>query len=79
MFIIGERKDTAESIANLRKYVNTLDPDLTIFAILTPFPGTQIFEEAKQAQPDLFSRVEIHGIDTPIEEISKRAVELATK
>jgi anaerobic magnesium-protoporphyrin IX monomethyl ester cyclase len=48
MLIIGERKDTAESIANLREYVNTLDPDLTIFAILTPFPGTQIFEEAKQ-------------------------------
>jgi len=48
MFIIGERKDTAESIVNLREYVNTLDPDLTIFAILTPFPGTEVFEEAKQ-------------------------------
>jgi len=48
MLIIGERKDTAESIANLREFVNDLDPDLAIFAILTPFPGTEVFEEAKR-------------------------------
>lgn len=39
--------------------------------------GVRIFEEAKQASPELFERVEFHGIETPIEEISKRAVELA--
>jgi len=48
MFIIGERKDSAESIKSLREFVNDLDPDLAIFAILTPFPGTDIFEEAKR-------------------------------
>jgi anaerobic magnesium-protoporphyrin IX monomethyl ester cyclase len=48
MFIIGDRKDTAESIANLREFVNELDPDFAIFAILTPFPGTEVFEEAKR-------------------------------
>ncbi len=48
MFIIGERKDTAESIANLREFANELDPDFAIFATLTPFPGTEIFEEAKR-------------------------------
>jgi anaerobic magnesium-protoporphyrin IX monomethyl ester cyclase len=48
MFIIGERKDTAQSIASLREFVNELDPDFAIFAILTPFPGTEIFEEAKR-------------------------------
>jgi anaerobic magnesium-protoporphyrin IX monomethyl ester cyclase len=48
MFIIGDRRDTAESIANLREFVNELDPDFAIFAILTPFPGTEIFEEAKR-------------------------------
>ncbi len=48
MFIIGERKDTAESIASLREFVNDLDPDLVIFAILTPFPGTEVFDEAKR-------------------------------
>jgi succinyl-CoA synthetase beta subunit len=39
--------------------------------------GVRIFEEAKQADPELFKNVEIHGIETPIEEIAKRAVELA--
>jgi anaerobic magnesium-protoporphyrin IX monomethyl ester cyclase len=48
MLIIGERKDTAESIASLREFVNDVDPALAIFAILTPFPGTEIFEEAKR-------------------------------
>jgi len=46
MFIIGNRKDTAKSIADLREFVNGLDPDLAIFGTLTPFPGTEIYEEA---------------------------------
>jgi len=39
-WIIGERKDSAKSIAKLREFVNHVDPDLAIFMILTPFPGT---------------------------------------
>jgi anaerobic magnesium-protoporphyrin IX monomethyl ester cyclase len=46
-FIIGNRKDTRESIARLRGFVNSLDPDLAIFMILTPFPGTALYEEAR--------------------------------
>jgi anaerobic magnesium-protoporphyrin IX monomethyl ester cyclase len=45
--IIGERHDTHKSIENLRQFVNQLDPDISIFMILTPFPGTDLFEEAK--------------------------------
>jgi anaerobic magnesium-protoporphyrin IX monomethyl ester cyclase len=48
MFIIGERRDTTKSIEALREFSNELDPDLAIFAILTPFPGTAIFEKAKR-------------------------------
>jgi len=48
MLVIGERKDSAESIAALREFVNDLDPAFAIFGILTPFPGTEIFEEAKR-------------------------------
>ena len=48
MLIIGERKDTAESIARLREFMNDIDPAFAIFAILTPFPGTEVFEEAKR-------------------------------
>jgi len=48
MFIIGDRKDTSESISKLRAFVDDLDPDLAIFGILTPFPGTETFELAKR-------------------------------
>ena len=49
MFIIGERKDTAESIEESRKFISSeLDPDFVIFAILTPFPGTELFNVAKK-------------------------------
>jgi anaerobic magnesium-protoporphyrin IX monomethyl ester cyclase len=48
MFIVGERKDTAESLEELRQFANDLDPDFSIFALLTPFPGTELFESARQ-------------------------------
>ena len=48
MFMIGERKDTHESIAQLREFANELDPDFAIFTALTPFPGTEIHMEAKR-------------------------------
>jgi succinyl-CoA synthetase beta subunit len=41
--------------------------------------GVRIFKEAKEADPELFKQIETHGIETPIEEISKRAVELANQ
>ena len=48
MFVVGDRKDTAESIAQLREFANELDPDFAIFTALTPFHGTEIYEEAKR-------------------------------
>ncbi len=39
--------------------------------------GVRLFEEAKNENSELFEQVEFHGIETPIEEIAKRAVELA--
>lgn len=41
--------------------------------------GVRIFKEEKEKSPEMFKNIEIHGIETPIEEISKRAVELAKK
>lgn len=46
--MIGHRKDTSESIENIRRYVDAIDPDLAIYMILTPFPGTQLYDEAKK-------------------------------
>jgi succinyl-CoA synthetase beta subunit len=41
--------------------------------------GVRIFGQAKKEHPEIFKNIEIHGIETPIEEIAKRAVELARK
>lgn len=41
--------------------------------------GLEIFEKAKKDNPEIFKNIEIHGIGTPIEDIAKRAVELAKK
>lgn len=46
--IIGERKDTHESIEELRKFANEVDPGIAIFMILTPFPGTELYESANR-------------------------------
>jgi anaerobic magnesium-protoporphyrin IX monomethyl ester cyclase len=48
MFMIGDRKDTQESIGDLKAFANELDPDFSIFTALTPFPGTEIHEEAQR-------------------------------
>ena len=46
-FIIGQREDTHETLANLREFVDEVDPDLAIFMLLTPFPGTEVYEDAR--------------------------------
>jgi anaerobic magnesium-protoporphyrin IX monomethyl ester cyclase len=46
-FIIGERKDSHESIEALREYADRIDPDLATFMTLTPFPGTEVYELSK--------------------------------
>jgi anaerobic magnesium-protoporphyrin IX monomethyl ester cyclase len=45
--IVGNRSDTAESISGLRQFINDLNPDIAIFMVLTPFPGTDLYQEAK--------------------------------
>ncbi len=47
-FIIGHRKDTGDSIRKLKEFANQVDPDLAIFMILTPFPGTEVYQEAER-------------------------------
>ncbi|TET71423.1 radical SAM protein [Candidatus Bathyarchaeota archaeon] len=46
--IVGHRRDTHESIEGLRRFVEDVDPDLAIYMILTPFPGTHLYEEASK-------------------------------
>ena len=48
MVIIGNRKETHQSILELREFANDLDPDFVMFGILTPFPGTEVYAEAER-------------------------------
>jgi anaerobic magnesium-protoporphyrin IX monomethyl ester cyclase len=46
-FIIGHKNDSHKSIEAVREYADYLDPDIASFFVLTPFPGTEVFNEAK--------------------------------
>ncbi len=46
--IIGERRESKKSLDDLREFINFVDPDIAIFMILTPFPGTELYEEAQR-------------------------------
>jgi len=48
MVIIGNRKETQQSIQQLQEFANDLDPDFIMFGILTPFPGTESMRSKKQ-------------------------------
>jgi len=48
MFVIGARRDTADSIERLRLFSQGLGTDFVIYTALTPFPGTIYFETAKK-------------------------------
>jgi anaerobic magnesium-protoporphyrin IX monomethyl ester cyclase len=78
MFIIGERKDTAESISNLREFAHELDPDFAIFTAFTPFPGTEIFEEARRngwIKDFNWSHYDMAHAIMPTETLSRRRVQ----
>ncbi len=49
MLIIGHRNDTHQSILQLREFARNLNPDLVMFGILTPFPGTEVHAEAERS------------------------------
>jgi anaerobic magnesium-protoporphyrin IX monomethyl ester cyclase len=78
MFIIGERHDTLESIESLRQFADNLDPDFAIFATLTPFPGTELYDQAKQQgwiEDENWSHYDmIHAI-MPTETITREALQ----
>jgi len=46
-FIIGHPDEDAKSILKTIDFAKVLDPDFAQFCILTPFPGTEIYEEVK--------------------------------
>jgi anaerobic magnesium-protoporphyrin IX monomethyl ester cyclase len=48
MFVLGSRKDTAESIDSLLRYSVDIGSDFSIYTVLTPFPGNEYHTTAKE-------------------------------
>lgn len=47
-FIIGGLEESQESIRQTGDYARWLNPDIAQFSILTPFPGTALFQQARK-------------------------------
>ena len=47
LMIVGTRSDSAESIMHKVRYMQSLDVDFPVFTMFTPFPGSDIYQEAK--------------------------------
>jgi radical SAM superfamily enzyme YgiQ (UPF0313 family) len=47
MFVLGSDTDDIQTIRNTQKYASKLDIDSIQFMMLTPLPGTPVFEELK--------------------------------
>lgn len=46
-FVLGDRRDTQESIQKTIRYARQLNPETCQFSVLTPYPGTRLFEELR--------------------------------
>jgi len=47
LIIVGTRSDSADSIIQKVRYMKRLDADFPIFTMFTPFPGSDVYDEAK--------------------------------
>lgn len=47
-FMLGNQGETEETIMQTIKFALELDPDIALFNITTPFPGTEVFRWAKE-------------------------------
>ena len=77
-FIIGERKDTRESITAIRDYADWLDPDIATFMALTPYPGTEIYETARRngwIEDTNWSNYDMVHAIMPTEQLTRKQVQ----
>ena len=47
LMIVGTRSDSADSIIHKVRYMQRLDVDFPVFTMFTPFPGSDVYQEAK--------------------------------
>lgn len=78
MFIIGSRKDTSDSIERLRQFSLEIDTELAIYTVLTPYPGTEVYENALQngwIQDTNYAHYDMVHAIMPTETLSRREVQ----
>ena len=78
MFVIGARRDTHESIEQLREYSHDLTPDIAIYTALTPFPGTSYYETAKKngwIEDTNYANYDMAHAIMPTESLTKKEVQ----
>jgi anaerobic magnesium-protoporphyrin IX monomethyl ester cyclase len=78
MFVIGSRKDTAESIEGVRQFSMDIGSDFSIYTVLTPFPGTDYYEVAQKngwiEDPNYANYDMAHAV-MPTETLKKKEVQ----
>jgi len=75
LIIVGTRKDNPSSIAHKVRYAKWLDIDFPIFTLFTPFPGTDVYEEAKSKgwlEVRDYSKYDMAHAIMPTEHLSRR-------
>ncbi|NIN69725.1 MAG: radical SAM protein, partial [Anaerolineae bacterium] len=78
MFVIGSRRDTAESIAQLRQFSVDLGSDLSIYTVLTPYPGTEVHDEASRngwIEDTNYAHYDMAHAIMPTESLTRREVQ----
>jgi anaerobic magnesium-protoporphyrin IX monomethyl ester cyclase len=78
MFVIGSRRDSVQSIEQLRQFSLDLGSDLALYTILTPYPGTQIYDHAKQygwIEDTNYAHYDMVHAIMPTENLSRRQVQ----
>jgi len=78
MFIIGSRKDSSESIERLRQFSLELDTELAIYTVLTPYPGTEVYENAIEngwIQDTNYAHYDMVHAIMPTETLSRQEVQ----
>lgn len=76
--MIGDRTDSHDSINKFNDFVNHVDPDIAIFMILTPFPGTELYETAKRngwLEDDNWANYDMVHAVMPTEHLSRSQVQ----
>jgi anaerobic magnesium-protoporphyrin IX monomethyl ester cyclase len=78
MFVIGSRKDTVESMEQLREFSLDLDSDFSIYTTLTPYPGTEYYDNAKEngwIEDTNYAHYDMAHAIMPTETVSRKEVQ----